>query len=104
VEGVFERGAQNLLKGHEHEVAEHIERRLALYPTECSSPLGERAHKLIERLGLLAEMHAAPLFSVIVTTWNRPTLLADTLASIQMQTFRDFEVVLVNDCGEPVEH
>ncbi|MGB3873645.1 MAG: glycosyltransferase [Stenotrophomonas sp.] len=104
VDGVFERGAQGRLKGRENEVSEHIERRLALYPTERASPLGERARALMQRLHLLAEEHAAPLFSIIVTTWNRPTLLVDTLASIQAQTFRDFEVVLVNDCGEPVEH
>lgn len=46
---------------------------------------------------------AEPLFSVILTTFNRPELLRDALASLAAQTFQDFEVVLVNDCGEPVE-
>ncbi len=104
LEGVFARHAQHLLAGHEHEIAEHLERRLALYPAERTSALGERARKLMKRLKALAEKSAAPFFTVIVTTWNRPALLADTLASIRAQTFRDFEVVLVNDCGEPVEH
>jgi len=104
VEGVFQRGAQDRLRGREHEVAEHIERRLSLYPAERASPLGERARRLIQRLEALAQAHDAPLFSVVVTTWNRPALLADALASLRAQTFHDFEVVLVNDCGAPVEH
>lgn len=45
----------------------------------------------------------APLFSVIITTYNRPTLLADALASLSKQTFDDFEAILVNDNGSPVE-
>ncbi|MFJ4348204.1 glycosyltransferase [Pseudomonas sp. NPDC089401] len=44
-----------------------------------------------------------PLFSVIVTTFNRPALLRDALASLTSQTFQAFEVILVNDHGAPVE-
>ncbi|MEN5206731.1 glycosyltransferase [Stenotrophomonas terrae] len=104
VEGVLERGMGPRLRDREHDVADHITRRLALYPTERDSALGQRARALIERLQALAEDNAAPLISVIVTTWNRPQLLIDALASLQAQTCRDFEVVLVNDCGEGVEH
>lgn len=43
------------------------------------------------------------LFTVILTTYNRPGLLAHALNSLESQSFRDFEVVLVNDCGDPVE-
>lgn len=43
-------------------------------------------------------------FSVILTTYNRPDLLRDALASVGKQSFRDFEVILINDNGEPVEH
>ncbi|WP_417787464.1 glycosyltransferase [Stutzerimonas xanthomarina] len=43
------------------------------------------------------------LFSIILTTYNRPGLLRDALASIGRQTLRDFEVILINDHGEPVE-
>ena len=103
-EGVLERGAQHHLKGREHEVSDHIERRLALYPDEWASPLGERARSLVKRLQALAEESAAPMFSIVLTTYNRPTLLADALASIDRQTLRDFEVILVNDHGESVAH
>lgn len=103
VDGVFQRNAQHHLKGREREVAAHIERRLARYPDELHSPLGERARALMERLEALAQFNEAPLFSIVLTTYNRPALLKDALASIDSQTLRDFEVVLVNDHGAPVE-
>ena len=43
------------------------------------------------------------LFSIILTTYNRPAMLVDALRSVAAQTLRDFEVILVNDHGEPVE-
>lgn len=44
-----------------------------------------------------------PLFSVVITTFNRPTLLTDALESLSRQTFDDFEALLVNDNGSPAE-
>lgn len=41
----------------------------------------------------------APRVSVIVRTKDRPRLLAEALESLRAQTFRDFEVVVVNDGG-----
>lgn len=38
-----------------------------------------------------------PYFSIIVPTYNRAAALGKTLATIQAQTFRDFEVVIVDD-------
>lgn len=43
-----------------------------------------------------------PLVSVIIPTYNRTGLLRQTLQSIQQQTFRDFEVIVVDD-GTPGE-
>lgn len=43
-----------------------------------------------------------PAVSVIVLTRNRPVFLRRALASIQQQTFTDFEVLVVNDAGEDV--
>jgi GT2 family glycosyltransferase len=40
--------------------------------------------------------------SVIVRTLNRPELLQKALKSLSNQTFKDFEVVLVNDGGETI--
>ena len=47
--------------------------------------------------------NAPPLFSVILTTFNRPRLLADALDSLARQSCKDFEVILVCDQGTPVE-
>jgi teichuronic acid biosynthesis glycosyltransferase TuaG len=38
-----------------------------------------------------------PLVSVIVTTYNRPELLKETLVSILAQTFKDFELIVVDN-------
>lgn len=103
VEGVFERGAQGKLRGREREVAEHLRRRLSLYPQEQGSELGVRARKLCDRLEELARQGEEVLFSIILTTYNRPGLLKDALASVGSQNLKDFEVILINDCGDPVE-
>lgn len=39
---------------------------------------------------------AAPLFSIIVPTWNVAAMLPTCLNSVSHQTFRDFEVVIVD--------
>ena len=45
-----------------------------------------------------------PVVSVIVPTYNRPGYLARALASIRAQTYRDYEIVVINDCGEDVRN
>jgi len=47
--------------------------------------------------------HAPPLVSVIVPTYNRPEMLAEALQSILNQTFRDFEIIVINDAGVNVD-
>lgn len=44
-----------------------------------------------------------PLVSVIITTFNRPTLLLDAVNSVLAQSYRPIEIIVVNDCGQPVE-
>lgn len=44
-----------------------------------------------------------PLVSVIITTFNRPALLPDAINSILAQTYRPIEIIVINDCGQPVE-
>lgn len=41
-----------------------------------------------------------PLVSVIIPTFNRPVLLNESLASIESQTFTDWEVIIVDDASE----
>jgi glycosyltransferase involved in cell wall biosynthesis len=38
-----------------------------------------------------------PVVSVVVSTWQRPVLLRDTLESFRTQTLRDIEVLVVSD-------
>jgi glycosyltransferase involved in cell wall biosynthesis len=45
----------------------------------------------------------SPAVSVIVPTYNRPDFLCRALQSLCVQTFRDFEVIVINDCGDPLE-
>jgi glycosyltransferase involved in cell wall biosynthesis len=42
-------------------------------------------------------MSSAPTFTIFIPTYNRAALLPRALASIEAQTFRDFEVVVVDD-------
>lgn len=44
-----------------------------------------------------------PLVSVILPTRDRPGLLRRALRSVADQTVRDFEVIVINDGGEPVD-
>lgn len=104
LEGVFERGREELLSGRAREVAEQLRRRLEQHPNERENQLGVRVRKLCERLDGLAREGESALFSIILTTYNRPDLLQDALASVGSQQLRDFEVILINDNGEPVEH
>lgn len=38
-----------------------------------------------------------PLFSIIIPCWNAAGTLAETLASVERQSFRDFEVLVLDD-------
>jgi glycosyltransferase involved in cell wall biosynthesis len=50
----------------------------------------------------VAETVRRPLVSVLVPTYNRPDLLRRALASIRRQTYRDIEIVVVNDAGRDI--
>lgn len=45
----------------------------------------------------------SPTVTIVVRTRNRPAMLRRALASIDSQTYRDFEVVVVNDAGEEAD-
>lgn len=50
----------------------------------------------------MTQSTSAPLVSVLIPTYNRETLLMECLNHLAAQTFRDFEVCLVNDGGNPL--
>lgn len=44
-----------------------------------------------------------PLISVVISTYNRPYELCESLELLTRQTFHDFEVVIVNDAGPSID-
>jgi len=73
----------------------------------CSAPpeIREERHATRPRLRAQPAFGAeAPLVSVVVATYNRPDLLATTLASIERQTYPALEVIVVNDGGIDVRN
>lgn len=44
-----------------------------------------------------------PSVSVVIPTYNRPYPLAELLEALSRQTYKPFEVIVVNDGGEPVD-
>ena len=42
-------------------------------------------------------MSDGPLVSVVITTWNRSRFIRDAIDSALAQTFRDFEIILLDD-------
>jgi len=60
-------------------------------------------YPLISRNKKEQEQKINPMISVIVPTFNRPEMLKETLDSILNQTYKDFEIVVVNDAGVDVE-
>lgn len=73
-------------------------RRLALADFTTRSP-AQLVRHLGGEPGLLA-VERGPLVSVVVRTRDRPDFLAQALASLAAGTYRQVEVVLVNDGGE----
>lgn len=45
-----------------------------------------------------------PSVSVVIPTFNRPGRLSNAINSVLTQTFLDYEVIIVNDCGINVDH
>ena len=41
-----------------------------------------------------------PVASIVLTTYNRPELLRRALKSVQNQTYKDCEIIVVDDCSE----
>ena len=73
---------------------EEIQRFRADFPVE-HKPVGPQAGGAQARQpAMTAE---GRLFSVVLTTRNRPALLGRALDSVCAQTFRDFEIVVVDD-------
>lgn len=74
------------------------------YQAACKAVALGGGHKnRMEQLKRKVSLDHVPYFSVVVTTYNRPELLECALDSLEKQGFKDFEVILINDNGRPVE-
>ncbi len=107
LERVLTGGVPDVLRGVERPVAAYLQARLGMVKEALSSELRERANAVFTAFGQeqmrLAEPKTGsvePMFSIILTTYNRPRLLLDALSSIRAQSYTDWEVILVNDGGD----
>ncbi|MGA2248629.1 MAG: glycosyltransferase, partial [Verrucomicrobiota bacterium] len=91
-----------LVKDGARQEAENVLRRLlALHPDDT------QAQEVLKQLTVpltAAQTGQSPLVSVIVPTFNRPSWLGETVRSILAQTYRNFEIIVVNDAGPDVSH
>lgn len=76
-------------------------------PAPKPNPDGGLAGKHFElsenHLGMSGITSAMPLVSVIVPTHNRPDRLVEAVQSILNQSFKNFEIIVVNDAGCDVD-
>ena len=47
-------------------------------------------------------LRSGPLVSVLIATFNRPRYLAEAIASVVRQSYRNIEIIVVNDGGQDV--
>ncbi len=67
-------------------------------PAPATNPPNAR----LSQLHTVERAEDGPRVSVIVPTYNRPEKLVEALKSILNQTYQNFEVIVVNDCGADV--
>ncbi len=53
-------------------------------------------------MGQASELAAAALVSVIIPTFNRPDMLGDAIRSVLNQSYKNIEIIVVNDGGADV--
>lgn len=85
--GIF----QDVLKDYDRKFAQIVLNNGSLYP-----------ESVIDRARQLLESAKSPAVSVIVPTYNRPEMLREAIRSILDQTFKNFEIIVVNDAGQDV--
>ena len=52
----------------------------------------------------LVNSDSQPLVSVIIPTYNRPKMLAESVRSVLHQTYQNIEIIVINDSGVNVEN
>ena len=90
------RGKGIIIEGERFVPIETVEKRWS-----GSDMIRKLPHKTDE---IATDVSRTALVSVIVRTMNRPIFLQECLASLCAQTFKDFEVVVINDGGAKVDN
>ena len=49
-------------------------------------------------------MNTAPKISLIMSVYNGEDYLRDAIESVLNQTFKDFELIIINDCSTDKTH
>jgi len=90
---------QEVLANYEEKFAAVILNNTLVYPEKnirwaqsrlsSKSPAGEQKNPV--------------LVSVVIPTYNRPQMLGEAVRSVVNQTEKNFEIIVVNDAGQPVE-
>jgi glycosyltransferase involved in cell wall biosynthesis len=62
--------------------------------TRCGTPLNYRCKRFAKRE---VNVNAEPLVSTIIPTFNRASLLRNAIDSVQQQTYRNVEIIVVDD-------
>lgn len=65
----------------------------------------KKTGEIIKKLGgatHTAPVNEQPLVSVIIPTYNRPVQLKETIESVLTQTYRNYEILVINDAGKDV--
>jgi len=95
--------------GREERIWRHIEGRVTAHAQylndEYTSRLGNIRNELVR---MQSENYAiplddSPLVSVVIPAFSRPDLLQKTLLSLAQQRYKNWEALVVDDCGENVE-
>ncbi len=100
--------AKELLTDRKEEIIQHLLRR---YDSYKQLPEAKKLEKEVIRIQNLLDSFVnempklpdkKPLVSVVLTTYNRRDLLPDAIRSVLEQTYKNFELLVVNDAGEDV--
>nr|WP_294864305.1 glycosyltransferase [uncultured Pseudogulbenkiania sp.] len=105
------------LRAHGRQIMTMLEGKFRGSATQVAERHLQQLQWIGEQLGVMAMIsgprvpalswksadESGPDFSIIVPTYNRPEFLSNALRSILEQTYRSFEVIVVNDAGCDVE-
>lgn len=74
------------------------------FAVQVGDPMPDEALRRTLHFSKAPVVPREPLFSVVITTYNRPGMLDSCLSSFDNHTYKNLELLVVNDGGEPVEH